>query len=223
MSKFLRTLAIAATTIVLFSCAPSELRNSNSVTPETKPQLRLYGGSRTRSVMLQWYLAELNLPYEYVKLDIQAGDNLKPEYLAINPMGKLPAIADGKMKLWESGAILLYLANKYDKTTTSLETQAEIAQWVFFANATLGPGLFLENRRETEMPRLLKPLDGIFQKRPFLLGEKLTAADVAVGYYLYMGRLLLKLDYGEYPAVENYLENLSSRSPFRETVGKRSR
>ena len=172
--------------------------------------------------MVQWYLAELNLPYEYVEVNVQAGDNLKPEYLAINPTGKVPAIVDGDLKLWESGAILLYLANKFDpKNPTSLEQQAKITQWVLFANATLGPGLFLEDRRDKEMPRLLKPLEDIFQKQAFLLGEEFTVADVAVGYYLYMARLLFKLDYSPYPTVEKYLESLSSRSPFQETVGKR--
>ena len=222
MSKLLLTLAIATTTL-LFSCTSTEpMRSKSPNNPETKPQLRLYGGPRTRSSMVRWYLAELNLPYEYVEVNLQGGDNLKPEYLAVNPMGKLPALSDGDFKLWESGAILLYLANKYHpQNPTSPEEQAKIAQWVLFANATLGPGLFLEDRREKEMPRLLKPLDDIFQKQPFLLGEEFTVADVSVGYYLYMGRLLLKLDYSGYPAVEKYLENLSSRSPFQQTVGKR--
>ncbi len=222
MSKLLLTLAIAVSSL-LFSCSSTEpLQSKPPNNPETQPQLRFYGGPRTRSSMVQWYMAELNLPYEYVEVNLQAGDNLKPEYLAINPMGKLPALTDGDLKLWESGAILLYLANKYDpKNPTSPERQAKISQWVFFASATLGPGLFLEDRREKEMPQLLQPLDDIFQKQPFLLGEEFSTADVAVGYYLYMARLLLKLDYSPYPAVEEYLENLSSRSPFQETVGKR--
>ena len=50
--------------------------------------------------MVKWYLAELAVPYEYEELDIRAGDHLKPEYLAIYPMGKLPAIVDGEFKLW---------------------------------------------------------------------------------------------------------------------------
>ena len=171
--------------------------------------------------MVQWYLAELNLPYEYVEVNLQDGEHLKPEYLAVNPMGKMPALADGDFKLWESGAILLYLANKYGpKSSASPEQQAKIAQWVLFANATLALGLFLEDRREKEMPRLLKPLDDIFQKQPFLLGEEFSAADLTVGYYLYMVRMMFQLDYSPYPAVEKYLDNLSSRSPFQETVGK---
>ena len=186
-----------------------------------KTQLKLYGGARTRDAMVRWYLQELAVSYEYVPLDIRAEEHLKPEFLAINPMGKLPAIVDGDFKLWESGAILLYLADKYDKMPASSEQQAQVIQWVLFANATLGPGLFLEDRRDRQMPRLLKPLNQILQNQSFLLGDELTVADIAVGYYLFMARFLLKLDYSDYPAVVTYLESLSGRPAFRETVGQR--
>ncbi len=83
--------------------------------------LKLYGGTRTRASKVQWYLEELSIPYEFVLLDLAAGEHQKPEYLAINPMGKVPAIVDGDLKLWESGAILLYLAEKYAQAATSLE------------------------------------------------------------------------------------------------------
>lgn len=73
--------------------------------------LKLYGGARSRASIVQWYLEELGIPYEFVLLDMQAGEHLLPEFLAINPIGKVPAIADGNFTLWESGAILLYLAD----------------------------------------------------------------------------------------------------------------
>ena len=75
--------------------------------------LKLYGGARSRASIVQWYLEELNIPYEFVLLDLPAGEHQQPEYLAINPMGKVPAIVDGDFQLWESGAIILYLAEKY--------------------------------------------------------------------------------------------------------------
>jgi glutathione S-transferase len=77
--------------------------------------IKLYGGTFSRASIVHWYLEELEIPYEFVKLDMKAGEHLKPEFLAINPMGKVPAIADGDFILWESGAILLYLADKYSK------------------------------------------------------------------------------------------------------------
>ena len=83
---------------------------------QSSAQLKLYGGLRSRAAIVQWYLEELGVPYEYILLDMKAGEHKQPEYLSINPMGKVPAIVDGDFKLWESGAILVYLANKYGET-----------------------------------------------------------------------------------------------------------
>ncbi|HEY9669462.1 MAG TPA: glutathione S-transferase N-terminal domain-containing protein, partial [Coleofasciculaceae cyanobacterium] len=99
--------------------------------------LKLYGGARSRASIVQWYLEELGIPYEYVLLDMQAGEHRQTQYLEINPMGKVPAIVDGDFRLWESGAILFYLAQKYGKISSSLEEQAKINQWILFGNATL--------------------------------------------------------------------------------------
>lgn len=182
--------------------------------------LKLYGGARSRASIVQWYLEELSVPYEFVMLDMQAGEHRQPQFLAINPMGKVPAIVDGDVKLWESGAILLYLEQKYDKPT-SLEQKAEFAQWVLFANATLGPGIFVEANREREMPRLLTPLNQIFEQQPFLLGNQFTVADVAVGSMLGYIPMMLKLDLSEYPAVVNYIKQMTGRPAFQKAIGSR--
>lgn len=100
--------------------------------------------------------------YQFVLLDMQAGAHTEPEFLAINPIGKVPAIIDGDFKLWESGAILLYLVEKYGKAL-SLEQRAELSQWVLFANATLKSGIFVEASRERETPRLLNLLNQMLE------------------------------------------------------------
>ncbi|AVH65676.1 glutathione S-transferase [Nostoc sp. 'Peltigera membranacea cyanobiont' 213] len=183
--------------------------------------LKLYGGARSRASIVQWYLEEIQIPYEFVKLDMQAGEHLKPEYLAINPVGKVPAIVDGDFQLWESGAILLYLADKYGKTALSSEERAVFSQWVLFANSTLAPGIFGEENREREMPRLLTPLNEIFGKQPFLLGNEFTIADVAVGSILTYIPIMLKLDLSAYPAVLNYMKQVSERPAFQKSIGGR--
>lgn len=179
--------------------------------------LKLYGGARSRASIVQWYLEELGVPYEFAMLDMQAGEHLKPQFLAINPIGKVPAIVDGDFKLWESGAILLYLDDKYGKSI-SVEQRAEIAQWVLFANATLGPGIFVEANREREMPRLLTPLNQIFEQQPFMLGNQFSVADVAVGSVLSYIPILLKLDLSEYPAVVNYMKQITGRPAFQKAT-----
>ncbi|MEA5619281.1 glutathione S-transferase family protein [Cronbergia sp. UHCC 0137] len=184
--------------------------------------LKLYGGARSRASIVQWYLEELSVPYEFVILDMQAGEHRQPEYLAINPIGKVPAIADGDFLLWESGAILLYLAEKYSKTPFSLEQRGIFSQWVIFANSTLATGIFVEVNREKEAPRLLSALNEIFGKQPFLLGDDFTVADVAVGSILAYIPIMLKLDLSAYPAVLNYISQISERPAYQKTIGGRS-
>jgi glutathione S-transferase len=183
--------------------------------------IKLYGGTFSRASIVHWYLEELEIPYEFVKLDMQAGEHRQPEFLAINPMGKVPAIVDGDFILWESGAILLYLADKYGKKTLSPEERGIYSQWSLFANATLGPGVFVEATRDKEMPKLMNPLNEILGKQPFLLGNEFTVADVAVGSILNYIPIMLKLDLSEYPNVTNYMKKLSQRAAFQKVMGSR--
>ncbi|MBD1810616.1 glutathione S-transferase family protein [Microcoleus vaginatus DQ-U2] len=181
--------------------------------------LKLYGAARSRASIVTWYLEEIGVPYEFVMLDMQAGAHLQPEYLKINPIGKVPAIVDGDFKLWESGAILLYLAQKHGKMPATLEQQAEIGQWVIFANATLGPGIFTEANRDRETPKLLKPLNEIFEKQPFLMGDEFGVADAAVGSMLAYIPMMLKLDLSAYPAVVDYIKRITERPAFKSAIG----
>jgi len=184
--------------------------------------LKLYGGAFSRAAIVKWYLEELQIPYEFVQLDMQAGEHRQPEYLQMNPMGKVPAIVDGDFQLWESGAILLYLNDKYDKTSLSLQERAKLYQWVLFANSTLAPGIFTETTREKEVPKLLTPLNDIFQKQPFILGDEFSVGDVAVGSILAYIPMMLKLDLSAYPAVVEYTKRMSERPAFKKGIGERS-
>ncbi|MBD2294215.1 glutathione S-transferase family protein [Anabaena sphaerica FACHB-251] len=181
--------------------------------------LKLYGGAVSRASIIKWYLEELQVPYEFILLDMKAGEHRQPEYLAINPTGKVPAIVDGDFQLWESGAILLYLAEKYGKTPLSPEERAIFSQWVLFANSTLATGIFVEVNREKEMPRLLTPLNEIFEQQPFILGDEFSVADVAVGSILAYIPIMLKLDLSGYPAVSKYIQQISQRPAFQNSIG----
>jgi glutathione S-transferase len=182
--------------------------------------LKLYGGQRSRAAIVQWYLEELGVPYEFVTLDMQAGEHRQPAYLAINPMGKVPALVEGELRLWESGAILLYLSDRYSHPPLTGEQRALLAQWVLFANATLGPGLFVESSRDKEMPKLLPPLNQILEHQPFLLGADFSAADVAVASLLGFSIMMLKLDFSAYPALMNYLQGMNERPAFQRAMGQ---
>lgn len=180
--------------------------------------LKLYGGAFSRASIVKIYLEELQLPYEFVMLDMKAGEHRKPEFLGLNPMGKVPTITDGHFVLSESGAILLYLAQKHDPNyPKSVEQQAELYQWVLFANSTLSTGLFVEANRDRETPVLLTPLSDRLQHSEFIIGNEFSVADVAVGSVLAYIPMMLKLDLSPYPGVVSYLERLKNRPSFQET------
>lgn len=181
--------------------------------------LKLYGGAFSRAAIVKWYLEELGVPYEFVLLDMKNGEHKQPEYLAINPIGKVPAIVDGDFQLWESGAILLYLAEKYGNLPSSLEYKATLTQWVLFANATLSLGVFVEANRDREMPRLMTALNTIWEKQPYLLGEEFTVADVAVGSLLaFIPMMLKEVDLSPYPAVLDYMKRVTERPAFQKSM-----
>ncbi|BAZ14361.1 glutathione S-transferase domain-containing protein [Calothrix sp. NIES-4071] len=182
--------------------------------------IKLYAGARSRASIVQWYLEELSVPYERVMLDLAAGEHRQDAYLAINPFGKVPGIVDGDFQLWESGAILIYLAEKY-AGAASTEARAVLNQWVLFANSTLFTGVFMETAREKEMPRLMTTLNNMFEKQPFVMGDEFTVADVAVGSILCYIPLLLKLDLSPYPAVMDYMKRMSEREGFKKSIGAR--
>jgi glutathione S-transferase len=176
--------------------------------------LKLFGGVFSRAAIVKFYLEELKLPYEFVMLDMQAGEHRKPEFLALNPMGKVPTLMDGNFVLSESGAILLYLAQKYDPSyPTTIEQQAELYQWILFANSTLATGVFGE-ARERETPLLLTPLSDRLQQSTFIVGESFSIADVAVGSALAYIPMMLKIDLSPYPGIIGYLQRFSERPSF---------
>ncbi|NMF58953.1 glutathione S-transferase family protein [Pseudanabaena yagii] len=178
---------------------------------------KLYGGARSRASIVKWYLEELQAPYEFQLLDMQAGEHLQPDFLAINPFGKVPAITEGDFQLWESGAILLYLADKYEQVKT-LEERAIASQWVLFANATLGPGIFGADTREKESPRLLGGLNKILENQNYITGDNFTVSDVAVGTILGYAILMLKISYDDYPAVDAYIKRISDRPAYKKAI-----
>ncbi|MGF1459609.1 MAG: glutathione S-transferase family protein [Leptolyngbyaceae cyanobacterium] len=180
--------------------------------------LKLYGGAFSRASIVRWYLEELDAPYEFVTLDMQAGEHRQDDFLTINPMGKVPALVDGEITLWESGAILLYLAEKFGNMPGTHQERGLLYQWVLFANSTLSEGLFNESLREKQTPRLLQPLDDLLKTQPYLMADTFTVADVAVVSLLGFAVQMIQLDMSAYPAVQAYLQRCSQRSAFQKAM-----
>jgi glutathione S-transferase len=180
--------------------------------------LKLYGGSRSRAMIVAWYLEELHIPYEFVRLDMAAGEHRQADYLAINPMGKVPALVDGETVVWESGAILLYLADKYGQLPGEVGQRGQMYQWVLFSNSTLVQALAQGEKREQEMAKLLPPLQQILSDREYLTGSELTVADVALGSILGFAVQMFGLDVSPYPAIGAYLQRCSGRPAFQKAM-----
>ncbi|WP_234300693.1 glutathione S-transferase family protein [Sphaerospermopsis aphanizomenoides] len=102
-----------------------------------------------------------------------------------------------------------------------MSERAKVEPWVIFANSTLSPALFIAEKREKEMPSLLAALNQILHQQSFVLSEKLTGGYIAVAYYLHSAKLLLSVDYSQYPSIVAYLDKISARPAFKNTVGNR--
>ncbi len=182
--------------------------------------LTLYSNPRSRSNIVRWYLEEKGFAYNQRLIDLAAGEHLQPTYQQVHPFRKLPALDDEGFIVWESGAILLYLAEKCGEITEP-KPRAIAAQWVLFANSTLGNSLFLAHLREKEMPRLLGDLHTWLSTHSFVMGEDFGVADVAVGAMLAYGPLMAGVQYDDYPAVQAYVQKLQERPAYQNTLGSR--
>src|SRR5215470_15115452 len=102
--------------------------------------MKLYEFAPTRSIRVRWTLQELGVEFESVIVNMIAGEHRKPEFLKINPAGKLPVLVDGDLLLTESVAIVLYLADKYSEKgliPAALAQRAQLYRWLLFAATEL--------------------------------------------------------------------------------------
>jgi glutathione S-transferase len=98
-------------------------------------KIKIYGGKKSRAIRCMWMMEELGLEYECQPLDFTQGENKTPEYLALNPAGKVPTLVDGDFVLFESMAITNYLAEKYSSPLmpTTVEAKALTNQWTLWS------------------------------------------------------------------------------------------
>jgi glutathione S-transferase len=167
--------------------------------------LKLYGITASRAFRPLWLMHELGLEYEQVRIDFRGEQLRDPAFLAVNPNGRIPALVDGELVLWESMAIDLYLARKYGADSglwpETVEGEALALQWSFWVMSEVeGPLLSVlmhnrvlpsEKRDPEKVSRnlgLLKApfavLDQALAGRDYLLGEPFTIADLNVAAVL---------------------------------------
>lgn len=113
-----------------------------SMSMSTKP-ITIYGSQGSRSPLINWYCHELDLPFQ-----------MEPPNATPHPFGQIPCVQDGNSVLFESGAILMYLADKYGELSTP-EQRGMVGSWIVWANASLDPVLFKENEKGVDILYLL--------------------------------------------------------------------
>lgn len=175
-------------------------------------------------------LEELGLAYTPHWIDITKGDQHEPAYLAINPNSKIPALVDDGVTVFESAAVLTYLAEKTGKLLpASGQARYTTLEWVAFNIGGPGPilgqlGFFTKFAKEKvpmaierftkEAERLLKVLDARLADHPYLAGTDFTIADIINFTWANAGRSFLGLDYAPYPNLVRWLDQLAARPAF---------
>jgi len=174
-------------------------------------------------------LEEMALPYELVPVDTRKGDQHTPEFLAINPNAKVPAIVDGDATVFDSNAILLYLAEKTGKFLPgkSDKERGELLSWLMFVASGIGPYSgqavhfrnfapepkdYAVNRYTFEAQRHWGILEARLAKRKWMLGDSYTVVDMAVwGWSRLIPVVLGPEAPKQYPNLQRHLGEISAR------------
>ena len=197
--------------------------------------LKLYYYPQTRAGIVRWLLEEIGTPYELVRVDLAAGEQRAPAYRKINPNGTVPTLIDGDLILYESAAIVQYLADKFPQAhlAPALGTAArgKYYQWIHYAMSSIEPpsvtiflhtnGARIGSPPPERLPQLLpearaqlaaamKIVDDELATKEFILGDQFSAADVMIasklGWCLQLGMAGADAQH-----VQAYLTRLVSR------------
>ena len=192
--------------------------------------VQLYWSPRSRSFSGLWILEETGQPYERVLTDISTGAQKKPEYLTINPMGKVPALKDGDVSIAEAAAICAYVAERYPEARLAPPVgdprRAKYLQWLFFGPSCIEPAL-IQIFTKLEVPtstaawgdatQVFDVLDKVLEKGPWILGDDFSAADVVIGSGLNFAIRLFKMVPAR-PSFDRYLDACAARPAFQRAM-----
>jgi glutathione S-transferase len=191
--------------------------------------MKLYEFAPTRSIRVRWTLQELGLDFESISVNLTTGENTTPEFLRVNPAGKLPVLVDGDFVLTESVAIVLYLADKHPAkrlAPVDLEERAELIRWMLFTVTELEQPLWRIARHtmiypeaerlpadivlaSREFRQMAAVLEAHMRNRQFVVGESVTVGDFVLAYTLDWGNEEKLLD--DCPALVSYMKRMYDR------------
>jgi glutathione S-transferase len=157
--------------------------------------MKLYWCEQTRAVRVVWMMEELGVPYERVRIDIRNEQSrADPAFREASPMGKVPALEDGRVRIWDSGAICAYLADQYPDAKLAppigSPDRGAYFMWLMYTNSVIEPAM---GEKAAGMPKnpvtygwgsweqMLSTLRTAVARGPWILGERFSAADVLLG------------------------------------------
>ncbi|HMJ57123.1 MAG TPA: glutathione S-transferase family protein [Polyangiaceae bacterium] len=198
--------------------------------------IRFFGSPASSSGRTHWLLEELQVPYEYRRVNRREGQTRTPEFLAMNPSGNLPFLQDGDIKLFESVAINFYLAEKYGGSlwTTALPERALIYQWSLWAVATLQPVVLdimyhsavlpeperdarVVDRARASLPRYLQTLETSLDQKQYLVSDTFSVADINAASVVNIAPAVgFSLD--GYPVTKAWLQRLKGRAAYQKAA-----
>jgi len=187
--------------------------------------LTLYHASPSRSSIVLWMLEELGQPYDVHLVSFKKGENLMPEYLAINSMGKVPALRHRDVVISEVSAICTYLADEFPEAKLNIPVgdprRGPYLRWMFFGPSVIEPAIIDRAYPRKETVRRATLGYGDFDTvmnvlaqataavDPYLFGEQFTAADVVIGSQLRWAMMFKLIP--ERPEFVSYVERLNAR------------
>ena len=187
--------------------------------------LKLYGQYRSRAFRVAWLCKESNIPYEHVNVTINVEDATckNADYVKLNPNARVPTIDDDGFVMWESAAINLYLAEKYQSPLwpTDVKGKGRVLQWAFFTANDVEPNMItvmqhrvlfppekrsatLADEADARLQPRLKILDEHLAKNRFFGGDRWDMADFMVASVCY-SFFAIKYDLGRYPSFQKWL------------------
>jgi glutathione S-transferase len=191
-------------------------------------EIVFYHNPMSRGRMVHWMLEEIGAPYRFELLSFEKGENKKPAFLAVNPMGKIPAIVHRDTVITECGAIITYLADAFPtaKLAPANDDPARgtYLRWMFFGQGCIEPALIdrMLSRPPAEKPAavgygnyddMVHAVEKALTPGPYILGDRFSAVDVYVGSQLGFGMMTKSLE--PRPLFKTYVERLSERPAYR--------
>lgn len=201
--------------------------------------LKIYGRNTSSNVQkAMWAVGELNLKFERLDVGGAFGKNKEPDYLAMNPNGLVPTLVEGDFILWESNALVRYLARAYGSGTLEPSDPKQIAlanQWMDWQLSVVGPAIFhafwglirtpaekrdmaaiMESQRKTT--EAMKMLDAQLARTAYVAGDRFSMGDIPVGVMAYRFRQLCP-ERPNMPHLERWYAEIEKRQAFHDHVG----